>query len=86
MGLITNLTECHVGKMETTHRGYTLGNGQIWLLVDKVLVLQRFLSLNSKIQVRQFPGLAGYYQQFIPACFSIAGPFIDLLKKDHPQK
>lgn len=52
VGLTANLANCHVGKTETTYPMYTLGNGQIQPLVDKVQALQRFPTLKPKIQVQ----------------------------------
>lgn len=70
VGLTANLAKCYMGKTETTCLRYTLRNGQIQPLVDKVQALQRFPKLNIKTHIHQFLGLDWYYLVYTDILFN----------------
>ncbi|XP_075786849.1 uncharacterized protein LOC142829675 isoform X2 [Pelodiscus sinensis] len=85
-GLTANPRKCQLGRREVTYLGYTVGQGTVRPLVDKVKAVQECKTPATKKQVRQFLGLAGYYRRFIPGFADIAAPLSDLTKSTQPNK
>ncbi|XP_075768997.1 uncharacterized protein LOC142821566 [Pelodiscus sinensis] len=85
-GLTANPRKCQLGRREVTYLGYTVGQGTVRPLVDKVKAVQECKTPTTKKQVRQFLELAGYYRWFIPGFVDIAAPLSDLTKITQPNK
>lgn len=73
-GLSVNLATCHLRQTEVTYLGYVVGGGKLRLLVNQVQPLADTPMPKTKKEVRQFLGLAGYYQRFVSDFAMIAGP------------
>uniref|UniRef100_K7F199 ribonuclease H n=1 Tax=Pelodiscus sinensis TaxID=13735 RepID=K7F199_PELSI len=85
-GLTANPRKCQFGKREVSYLGYTVGNGQLRPILDKVRAIRDYPRPNTKRQVRQFLGLAGYYRQFIEHFASVAAPLTDMTRNSKPQR
>ena len=73
VGLMTKRSKCQLAMEECTYLGHVIGNGVV-------------KPETTKLQVRSFLGLTGYYRCFIPNYFTIAAPLTDLVRKHGPKR
>nr|XP_021325913.1 uncharacterized protein LOC110438340 [Danio rerio] len=85
-GLTANPHKCHLALSEAKYLGFQVGRGLIQPQEKKVEAVRIAPRPVSKIQVRAFLGLAGYYRCFIPNFSSLAAPLTDLTRKGKPEK
>ncbi len=83
-GLMANLRKCAIGRVEVRYLGFHLGHGQVRPQIDKTAAVVACPSPNTKKEVRQFLGLAGYNRMFIPNYSDLTSPLTDLTKKEAP--
>ena len=73
--------KCKLGMATCIYLGHVVGGGFLRPEHAKVEVIQRMPIPQTKIQLRAFLGLSGYYQQFITGYPIMALPLTDLTKK-----
>ncbi len=83
-GLTANPKKCAIGRVEVRYLGFHLGHGQVRPQIDKTAAIAACPRPNTKKEVRQFLGLAGYYRRFIPDYSELTSPLTDLTKKEVP--
>lgn len=85
-GLTANPRKCHLGMEEVSYLGYRVGRGNVWPQEPKLDAIKEWPRPTTKKQVKQFLGLVGYYQRFIPQYSTLASPLHDLTKKKGPDR
>ena len=72
--------KCQFGMQQCAwaYLGHELGMGCLRPEADKVEAIRGFPTLNTKSQVRTFPGLAGYHRKFVSDFATVATLFTDL--------
>ena len=79
-------SKCVVAVTKVGFLGHILGNRIIQPDPEKVISIQNCKRPVTKMQVRSFIGLIGYYRRVIPNVSSISAPLTDLPKKGLPTK
>ena len=74
--------KCHFGQNRIRFLGHYVSKDGIEPMPEKCKAVQEFPTPRKVKDVRSFLGLAGYYRKFIKNFSKIAGPLIDLTKKD----
>lgn len=80
--LYARLSKCSFGLAEVSYLGHKVSGIGVSMENDKVEAIVQWPRPSNVKQVRAFLGLTGYYRRFIKNYASIAGPLIDLLKKE----
>jgi len=79
-GLTANPKNCVIGWRKVRYLRYHLG-GQLHQQLDKTDVVTAWPQPETKMQMRAFLGLAGYYKRFIPAFAGPTSPLTHLTRK-----
>ena len=80
--LFAKLSKCEFGLSSVTYLGHIVSDKGIATDPEKVKAVQEWPPLKNVHEVRQFLGLAGYYQKFIVKFAEIAAPLSDLVRED----
>jgi len=79
--LTINLTKRESECAHVTYLGHVVGQGQIKPVNAKISAISDFPRPETKKQLMQFLGMAGYYRKFCPNFSAIAEPLMELLSK-----
>ena len=85
-GLAAKPEKCCFGTTSCTYLGHVVGSGVVRPEPSKVHAVLTFPIPATKINMRAFLGLTGYYRRFIPNFASLAAPLTDLTKKTAPMQ
>ena len=85
-GLTVKAKKCQLGMTECVYLGHVVGNGTVKPEPGKIKAVQKFPIPQTKKQIREFLGLAGYYRCFISNFSSTAIPLTNLTKKSNNSK
>ena len=82
--LFAKLSKCEFGLSSVTYLGHVVSDDGIATDPEKVESVKKWPTPKNVHEVRQFLGLAGYYQRFIAGFADIAAPLSDLTRDDTP--
>jgi len=82
--LFAKMSKCEFGLPAVTYLGHIVSSEGISTDPSKVAAVKDWPTPKDVHEVRQFLGLAGYYQRFILNFAGIAAPLTDLTKDDTP--
>ena len=85
-GLKLNIGKTLIGGESVQYLGYTISETGITLSQNKTEAIQQFSPPKDPRQIREFIGLCNYFRFLIPNFSKIAGPLIELTKKDSEWK
>lgn len=77
--LTVNLAKCEFAKATITYLGKIVEQGQVRTVRAKVEAIDHFPVPQSRIKLRKFLGMTGYYRAFCPNFASVVSPLTDLL-------
>lgn len=80
--LLAKRSKCEFGKTEMDFLGHHISGKGVSVLVSKVQAISDWPQPAGVEQLRQFLGLAGFYQRFVRNFAAIAAPLTELLRKD----
>ena len=69
-------------KMHIEYQGHLISEKGIELMLDKLSAIKEMPAPRDPKKIKQFLGLTGYYQKFIPRFSDIAKPLIRLTRHD----
>ena len=81
-GLTLNKEKCTFYQKRIKFLGYSVENGTVSPLKEKVAAIQKYPTPGNLKQLKRFCGLIGYYRSLIPGFSVIAVPLYRLLAKD----
>ena len=76
--------KCQFGMAQCIYLGHVVETGCIQVEMSKVEAVRELTTTRTKVEVRAFLGLTGYYRRFIPNYASTATPLTDLTRKTKP--
>ena len=74
-------SKCFIGFQNLECLGHLVGGKLIRPYPDKILAIEKAERPVTKVHVRSFLGLVGFYRSFIPNFSNIAAPLTELTKK-----
>ena len=80
-GLPLQPDKCEFLRREVAYSGHIVGRDGLRMDFKKMRAVEKFPTLRSQKNVRQFLGLAGYYRRFIPGFSDRVKPLFDTLRK-----
>ncbi|XP_019240631.1 PREDICTED: uncharacterized protein LOC109220626 [Nicotiana attenuata] len=80
--LVAKRSKCLFGQQSVDYLGHIISAQGLSVDPAKIAAIQQWPVPRSVKDVRSFLGLAGYYRRFIHHYAAIAGPLLDLLRKD----
>ena len=81
-GLKMKCSKCDFFKSEIHYFGHLISPEGISPLLNKLDSIKHMPAPNSTKEIKQFLGLTGYYQKFVPRFADISRPLTTLMKKD----
>ena len=75
-------SECSFMKMHIEYLGHLISEQGIELMPDKLSAIKEMPAPRNPKEIKQFLGLVGYYQKFIPRFLDIAKPLTRLKRHD----
>ena len=81
VNLVAKPSKSELGQAQVKYIGNLVGVGQLRPLRSKIESIEQYPIPETKTQLRQFLGLAGYYRRFIPIFSEIAAPLTDKIGK-----
>lgn len=81
-GLTLNLDKCKFGLESVSYLGMIIGKDGLGPGENKVKAISQFPTPRNIHEARRFHGMASYFRRFIPNFARIAGPIIELFKKE----
>ena len=69
-------------KMHIEYLGHLISEKGIALMLDKLSAIKKMPAPRNPKEIKQFLGLVGYYQKFIPRFSDIAKPLTRLTRHD----
>ena len=86
-GLTARPTKCRIGYLKWECLGHVIGGEKTLEPVpNKVEAIIEAKRPETKMQVRSFLGVVGFYRKFIPNFAAIAAPLTDLTRKGQPNR
>jgi hypothetical protein len=80
--LAVKQSKCSFGETSVAYLGHVITAQGVTMDAEKVAVVQARQTPRSMCAVRGFLGLTGYYRKFIQSYGDIAGPLMQLLKRE----
>ena len=81
-GLKLNRSKCSFIKMHREFLGHLISEKGIEPMPDKLSAIKEMPAPRNPKEIKQFLGLVGYYQKFIPRFSDIAKPLMSLTRHD----
>ena len=81
-GLKLKRSKCSFMKMHIEYLGHLISEKGIELMPDKLSAIKEMPAPRNPKEIKQFLGLLGYYQKFIPRFLDIAKPLTRLTRHD----
>ena len=80
-GLTVKWKKCQFGMSECGYLGHVIRSGTVCPELAKIEAVRNFEQPTTKMKVRSFLGVTGYYRKFIPDYATLAVPLTDLTCK-----
>ena len=81
-GLKLKRSKCSFMKMHTEYLGHLISEKDIELMPDKLSAIKQMPAPRNTKEIKQFLGLVGHYQKFIPRFSDIAKPLTKVIRND----
>ena len=81
-GLKLKRSRCSFMKMHKEYLGHLISKRGIELMPDKLSAIKEMPAPRNSKEIKEFLGLVGYYQKFIPRFSDIAKPLTRLMRHD----
>ena len=85
-GLTINPSKCDFARAEIEYLGFVIGKGQVKPQVQKVQAIKNCPLPQTRIQLRSFLGMAGFYNHYIPNVSSRAALLTDIVGSRSPNQ
>ena len=77
-------SKCNYFKTHVQNLGHFVSGNEIKPLPEKLESVKKMPAPTTPKEIKQFPGLVGYYRKFIPRFADITRPMTNLTKQDVP--